>query len=64
MIDDVRIVNYYRDSVENGQPVRQWRHEIQIQRDGQWIPVPVVEREDVGNLTVLPGELEEDADGC
>ena len=64
MIDDIRIVNFYRDISENGQLVRQWRHEIQIQKDGNWNAVPVIEREDTGDLTILPGELEEDSDGC
>ena len=63
MIDNIRIVNFYRDVTENNQLVRQWRHEIQVQKDGQWIPVPVIEREDIGDLTILPGELEEDNDG-
>jgi hypothetical protein len=60
MVEDIRVVNFYKDI--DGQ--RQWRFEIQLKRDGEWIPVSMIEREDIGNLTVLPGELEEGQDGC
>jgi hypothetical protein len=56
MIEDIRVVNYYKDAGDQ----RLWRHEIQVKKNGEWVPVDVLVREDIGDLTVLPGELEED----
>jgi len=61
MIEDIRIVNFYKEYGDQ----RLWRHEIQVKKNGEWSPVDMIEREDIGDLTVLPGELEEEGeDGC
>jgi len=60
MIEDIRVVNFYKD-VDNR---RLWRYEIQVKKDGEWTPVSMIEREDI-DTTILPGELEEEGeDGC
>lgn len=56
MIEDIRIINFFKD-INNE---RHWRHEIQVKRNGEWVPVEVLEREDTGDLTILPGELGEE----
>ena len=65
-IIDIRAVNFY--GWVNSAPAikaRTWevvRHEIQYKRQGSpdWIPIPIVDRdEEVINVTLPTGELEE-----
>jgi len=58
--DDIRVVNFYKDvKDEKGNIVRVWRYELQVRHGlGVWKPIPVIEQEDIGNITLPTSEID------